>query len=125
MDLKSLRELRGVSQALLSQRTGIPQAYISHAETGARELGLDSVILIENELNGRVNWADGLSPVEKFQALQAVADLASRFPLITVLKFAVEALEDKRDKVPVKKLAIYAQIATRGSEGSLLPPGVE
>lgn len=125
MNLKSLRELRGMSQALLSQRTGIPQAYISHAETGAGELDLDSVILIENELDARVNWVDSFSPAEKVQVLQALADLASRFPLVTVLKFGVEALSDKREKVPVKKLAIYAQIATRGIGEGLLPPGVE
>lgn len=126
MNLREAREFRGLTQMQLSQRTGIQQTIISYQENGLKDLDIDGMIRCENELGGRIEWADPITAVAKDKALQALAALASRYPLISVLELAKKLLIDRRDPKPIQTLQVYARgVQTDDDDESMLPPGVK
>jgi transcriptional regulator with XRE-family HTH domain len=63
-NLKSFRELRGLTQAELGSRAGIAGASISHFETGQRLPSLDSLIKLADALEVSTDALLGRTQVE-------------------------------------------------------------
>ncbi len=49
--LKGIRKREGLSQAKLSEQTGIPQRHLSEMENGKRPIGKKNTVILANALN--------------------------------------------------------------------------
>jgi transcriptional regulator with XRE-family HTH domain len=121
MRLKARREAKGISQIALSTLTGIPQTYLSLAESGNKDLPIEDMSALEAQL-GEIEWEDQFSVNDKISVFQAMFALSENYPLLSVLEFVKKTLQDRRDTDPLTKLQNYA--AQTQVEG-LYPPGVE
>lgn len=77
-NLRTLRELRKLTQAQLGDRAGMGAATISHFETGQRAPSLDSLIKLADGLDVSVDTLLGRAPVEAGAQLDPVFLRASR-----------------------------------------------
>lgn len=77
-NLKSLRELRKLTQAELGSRAGMGAASISHFETGQRTPSLDSLVKLADALGVSVDTLLGRAPVEAGAQLDPIFLRASR-----------------------------------------------
>ncbi|MEN7529298.1 helix-turn-helix transcriptional regulator [Cupriavidus sp. DL-D2] len=58
--LKLARQERGMTQRLLSQRSGVPQSTICHYEMGDMEPGIENLIAMLKILDCTADWLLGL-----------------------------------------------------------------
>jgi transcriptional regulator with XRE-family HTH domain len=121
MRLKERREAKGISQIALSTQIGIPQTYLSLAESGNKDLPIEDMSALEAQL-GDIEWEDQFSVNEKVMVFQAMMTLAEKYPLLCVIEFTRKVLQDRREK-PIDKLQFYAHATQR--QEFLYPPGVE
>ena len=121
--LKEAREAIGLSQQALSQCSNVPTVYLSQAEAGTRELSLENMILLEQQLGERIDWGDDLTPYDKAQVLRIIVSLADHFPLAPVLEAGAKTVADKTIKAPIALLTNYASAAVE--QEPLLPPDVQ
>ncbi|GEM_PF-6082184 len=125
MNLKEVREYRGMTQTTLSQITGIHTTILSQAETGLVPLSLEYCIIVENALKFEIDWGDKFSREEKEEIFEAMEALSEKYPLLQVLESAKEILS-KKSTGQQKVLRFYQQQACRASlENLLLPPEVQ
>jgi transcriptional regulator with XRE-family HTH domain len=77
-NLKSLRELRGLTQAELGDRAGMGGASISHFETGQRMPSLESLVRLADALDVSLDTLLGRAPIEAGAKLDPIFLRASR-----------------------------------------------
>jgi len=77
-NLRSLRELRRLTQAELGARAGIAAASISHFETGQRAPSLESLVRVADALEVSVDGLLGRAPIEATAQIDPVFLKASR-----------------------------------------------
>ena len=77
-NLKTLRELRKLTQSELGSRSRMGGASISHFETGQRSPSLDSLVKLADALNVTVDTLLGRAPVEAGAQLDPIFLRASR-----------------------------------------------
>jgi transcriptional regulator with XRE-family HTH domain len=77
-NLKTLRELRKLTQAELGNRAAMGAASISHFETGQRTPSLDSLVKLADALDVSVDTLLGRAPVEAGAQLDPIFLRASR-----------------------------------------------
>lgn len=78
LNLRKLRELRGMTQAEIGAKAGIGAASISHFETGQRAPSLDSLVKLADALRVTVDALLGRSPIEHSAQVDPVFLQASR-----------------------------------------------
>jgi len=78
VNLKTLRELRKLTQAELGSRAGMGAASISHFGTGQRTPSLDSLVKLADALGVSVDTLLGRAPVEAGAQLDPIFLRASR-----------------------------------------------
>jgi transcriptional regulator with XRE-family HTH domain len=78
LNLRKLRELRGMTQAEMGARAGIGSASVSHFETGQRVPSLDSLVKLADALRVTVDALLGRAPVENSARVDPVFLQASR-----------------------------------------------
>lgn len=66
--IRSIRKLRGMTQELLAEQSGLSYSYISDVERGTRNISLESL--------GKIIGALGIKPAELFE----IADGNTRHP---------------------------------------------
>jgi transcriptional regulator with XRE-family HTH domain len=100
-NLKTLRELRGLTQTELGAQSEIPAASISNFETGQRVPSLESLVKLANALKVSVDALIGRAPAESGAEIDPVFLRASRADSDTLdtVRRVTEALLAKRDTV--------------------------
>lgn len=78
VNLKTLREMRGLTQAQIGMRAGIAAASISHFETGQRVPALDSLVKLADALEVSTDVLLGRASVESSAQVDPVFLRASR-----------------------------------------------
>ena len=76
-NLKTLRELRNLTQSELGNRAGMGAASVSHFETGQRAPSLESLVKLADALEVSVDTLLGRAPVEAGAMLDPI-DWSSR-----------------------------------------------
>lgn len=71
--LKKVRELRGLNQVGLAQKTGLQPTAISHFETGARSPSFENLRLLADALNVSTDYLMGRSDVMNLAGPQATS----------------------------------------------------
>lgn len=99
LNLQSLRELRGLTQAALGKRAGMAAASVSHFETGQRMPSLESLIKLSDALEVSADVLLGRAPLESSAALDPIFLQASKADARTLdtARRVVEALLRKSD----------------------------
>jgi len=99
-NVRSLRELRRLTQAELGARAGIAAASISHFETGQRTPSLDSVVKLADALGVSIDVLVGRAPAESTAHLDPVFLQASRADAHTLdaVRRVTAALLEGREK---------------------------
>jgi transcriptional regulator with XRE-family HTH domain len=95
--LRSIREMRGLTQGELGKRAGIAAASVSHFETGQRAPSLDSLVKLADALEVSVDALLGRSPVGTTTPLDPIFLRASRAntrTLDTLRRITAALLED-------------------------------
>jgi transcriptional regulator with XRE-family HTH domain len=82
--LRSLREMRGLTQGELGMRAGIAAASVSHFETGQRLPSLDSLVKLADALQVSVDALLGRGSVDQSPHLDPIFLRASRAPAQTL-----------------------------------------
>ena len=97
INLRKFRDLRGLTQAQMSARSGVGAASISHFETGQRTPTLETLIKLANALNVTVDALLGRASIESSAHVDPVFLQASRADaqtLETVRRVAAAILAD-------------------------------
>jgi transcriptional regulator with XRE-family HTH domain len=84
LNLRSLRDLRGMTQSEMGARAGIAPASISHFETGQRAPSLDTLIKLADALRVSIDTLLGRAPVENLAQVDPVFLQASRADVQTL-----------------------------------------
>ena len=93
IDLRALRERRGMTQAELGRRAGMPAAAVSHFETGLRTPALGSLVRLADALDTSVDALLGRAPVE-VDPIFVQASKASPRTLATIRRVTAALLAD-------------------------------
>ena len=83
-NLKTIREMRGLTQAQVGIRAGIAAASISHFETGQRVPALDSLVKLADALEVSIDVLLGRAAVETSAQVDPVFLRASRADAATL-----------------------------------------
>lgn len=100
-NLKSLRELRGLTQSELGERAGMGAASVSHFETGQRMPSLESLVRIADALEVSLDALLGRSPIEAGARLDPIflrASRASAQTLETVRRVTAALLDEHENR---------------------------
>jgi len=99
-NVRSLRDLRKLTQADLGARAGIAAASISHFETGQRTPSLDSIVKLADALGVSIDVLVGRASVESTAQVDPVFLQASRADAQTLdaVRRVTAALLDAREK---------------------------
>ena len=98
--LKSLRELRNLTQAELGSRAGIAAASVSHFETGQRLPSIESLVRLADALHVPVDVLLGRSSTGAADQLDPIflrASQASAETLDTVRKVTAALLDNSKN----------------------------
>jgi transcriptional regulator with XRE-family HTH domain len=96
-NLKTLRELRNLTQAELGDRAQMGAASVSHFETGQRTPSLESLVRLADALDVSVDTLLGRAPIEAGAKLDPIflrASRASAQTLETVRKVTAALLDE-------------------------------
>lgn len=102
-NLRSIRELRRLTQAQLGERAGIAPASVSHFETGQRQPSLDSLVKLANALEVSADALLGRVPVEQAAQVDPLflrASNASAHTLDMVRRITTALLAEEEAKRP-------------------------
>ena len=96
-NLKTLRELRNLTQSELGDRAGMGAASVSHFETGQRAPSLESLVKLADALDVSVDTLLGRAPVEAGAMIDPIFLRASRASAQTLetVRRVTAALLDK------------------------------
>ena len=97
INLRTFRDLRGLTQAQMGERSGVGAASISHFETGQRTPTIETLIKLSDALNVTVDALLGRAPIESSAHVDPVFLQASRADaqtLETVRRVAAAILAD-------------------------------
>src|SRR5688572_19093291 len=92
--IKSARDLRGLSQAQLAEKTGLQVSAISHFETGGRSPSFDNLRKLADALDVTTDYLIGRSGDPKLSAATAATVFKHAEKLTAAdLKFVQEMVE--------------------------------
>ena len=100
-NLKTLRELRGITQAELGNKAGMGAASVSHFETGQRAPSLESLVKLADALGVSTDALLGRVPVEGATQMDPVflrASKADARTLDTIRRVTAALLGGSADK---------------------------
>jgi len=118
MNLREIRQSRGLTQGDISRMTNINVPTLSLYEAGSSIPTLEDVIRLEQLFEQPIEWAETYQP----KVAQSIITLMEYYPLTTVINFVARNL---RSDINYGESMIihYANLAKALNEPPLLPPG--
>jgi len=111
---KTMREARramGLTQAVLAERLGISQVFLSAIEAGRHHPRLETLARIEKILGQPVRWYDAPTPLEIVEMIVRILRAGSQdYPIDTLMEYLVRLIRNN-DITPERTMQILRVMA--------------
>ncbi len=111
-DLKTVRNRLGLNQADLARKLNTSVPMISNFESGVVIPDVESMVILEVQLDTSIDWRETLTESDKAEVVNCFVELATYYPLSSVLNFIQKALKDgQKMSIPTKIIEHYTEQA--------------
>lgn len=123
-NLKELRENEGISQSQLARDLGINTPTLCNYETGKALPSMEDLLVLVRRYQQPIDFGDIIDDYNKELILNSINALASRYPLLSVLHYAIKKVRyDLKEGNPSTSIvSITQELASYEEVPHLLPP---